>query len=131
MSHMGKRAPFIIAALVVLVLIGGSVALYSYDSGRKDVIAKGVTVAGVDVGGMRRAAATQLLQQRLADPLGHAIIVRANGKRYRLTAQDAHVTTDVGGMVAEAASASRQGNLIQRSWRGLTGGKVNTAVELK
>ena len=128
---MGKRAPLIIAALAVLLLIGGSLALYSYDSGRKDLIAKGVTVAGVDVGGMSKTAATRLLQQRLADPLDHPIIVRANGKRFRLTSSEAQVTTDVGGMVAEAVSASRQGNLIQRSWRGLTGGKVNEAVELK
>src|SRR5204862_4740201 len=40
-------------------------------------------------------------------------------------------TTDVGGMVAEAVAASREGNLIQRSWRGLTGGKVHKAVALK
>jgi lipoprotein-anchoring transpeptidase ErfK/SrfK len=41
------------------------------------------------------------------------------------------VTTDVAGMIAEAVSASRQGNLIQRSWRGLTGGKVHKAVALR
>src|SRR4051794_1227420 len=99
---MGKRAPFIIAALVVLLLLGGSIAVYSYDAGRDDLIAKGVTVAGIDVAGMHRAAATQLVQRRLADPLGRPIIVRANGRRFRLTAHQARVTTDVGGMVAEA-----------------------------
>jgi lipoprotein-anchoring transpeptidase ErfK/SrfK len=128
---MGQRAPLIIAAVFLLLLIGGSVATYSYDAGRKDLIAKGVTVAGIDVGGMRRAAATQLVQQRLADPLDRPIIVRANGRRFRLTAQAAQVTTDVAGMIAEAVSASRQGNLIQRSWRGLTGGKVHKAVALR
>jgi hypothetical protein len=131
MSQMGKRAPFIFAALVVLVLVGGSIAVYAYDAGRDDLIAKGVTVAGIDVGNMRKAAATRLVQQRLADPLGRPIIVRANGKRFRLTAKQAEVTTDVGGMMAEAMTASRQGNLIQRSWRGLSGGKVNKSVTLR
>jgi lipoprotein-anchoring transpeptidase ErfK/SrfK len=128
---MGKRAPLILSALLVLLLIGGSLALYSYDSGRDDLIAKGVTVAGIDVGGMRRADATHLVQQRLADPLNKPIAVKAGGHRFHLSPRRAGVTTDVGGMVAQAVSASREGNLIQRSWRGLTGGKVHKAVELK
>jgi lipoprotein-anchoring transpeptidase ErfK/SrfK len=128
---MGRRVPFIFAGLVVLLLIGGSAAVYAYDTGRDDLIAKGVTVAGIDVGNLRRADATRLVQQRLADPLDRPIIVRANGKRFRLTASGAAVTTDVGGMVAEAVAASRQGNLIERSWRGLTGEKVNKAVALR
>jgi lipoprotein-anchoring transpeptidase ErfK/SrfK len=128
---MGKRAPLILSALLVLLLIGGSLALYSYDSGRDDLIAEGVTVAGIDVGGMRRAEATQLVQQRLADPLNKPIAVKAAGHTFHLSPQRAVVTTDVGGMIAEAVAASRQGNLIQRSWRGLTGGRVNKSVALK
>src|SRR3954469_18610736 len=114
---MGKRAPFIIAALGVFLLVGGAIALYAYDQGRKDQIAKGVTVAGIDVGGMTRDQATQAVQQQLAGRLERPIVVRADHRRFRLTARRAQVTTDVGGMVAEAVTASRQGNLIQRSWR--------------
>jgi lipoprotein-anchoring transpeptidase ErfK/SrfK len=128
---MGKRAPFIFSAVLVLLLVGGSVAVYGYDSGRDDLIAKGVTVAGVDVGGMRRDAATQLLQRRLADPLERPLVVKAEGHRFHLSRKRSGLTTDVGGMVAEAVAASRQGNLLQRSWRGLTGGKVQHAVQLK
>jgi lipoprotein-anchoring transpeptidase ErfK/SrfK len=128
---MGKRAPLILSALLVVLLIGGSVALYSYDSGRDDLIAKGVTVAGIDVGGMRRADATSLVQRRLADPLDRPIVVKASGHTFRLSTKRSGVTMDVGGMVAQAVSASRQGNLLQRSWRGLTGGTVNEAVKLK
>src|SRR4051794_28511759 len=127
---MGKRAPFILAAVIVVLLVGGSLALYSYDSGRDDMIAKGVTVAGIGVGDMSRAEATRLLQQKLAEPLGQPIVVRASGHRFRLSNERAQARTDVGGMVAEAVSASRQGNLIQRSWRGLTGAEVHKAVAL-
>src|SRR3954451_632229 len=128
---MGKRAPLILTALVIFLLIGGELALYSYDSGRDDVIAKGVTVAGIDVGGMRRAEAAQLVQQRLADPLNRPIAVKAGGHTFHLSPHRAGVTTDVGGMVAQAVTASREGNLIQRSWRGLTGAEVHEAVRLK
>src|SRR3954447_26671026 len=128
---MGKRAPLILSALLVLLLLGGSLALYSYDAGRDDLIAKGVSVAGIDVGGMRSAAATDLIQRRLADPLERPIVVKAGGHTFRLSSQRSQVTTDVGGMVAEAVTASRRGNLFQRSWRGLTGGQVHKAVQLK
>jgi lipoprotein-anchoring transpeptidase ErfK/SrfK len=128
---MGKRAPFILAAVIVLLLAGGAVALYAYDSNRDDLIAKGVTVAGIDVGGMRRAEATRLLQTRLADRLNRPVAVVADGHRFHLSAERASVTTDVGGMVGEAVKASRQGNIFERSWRGLTGGHVDKAVALK
>jgi lipoprotein-anchoring transpeptidase ErfK/SrfK len=105
--------------------------LYSYDASRDDKIAKGVTVAGIDVGGMRKAKATALLQRRLADPLHRPVVVKAGGHTFRLSPERSGVTTDVGGMVAEAVGASREGNLIQRSWRELTGGQVHKAVGLK
>jgi hypothetical protein len=127
---MGKRA-FIFAAVLVALLIGGVAAVYAYDSGREDLIAKGVTVAGINVGDMRRAEATSLLQRRLADRIERPIVVRYNGRRFRLSARQAQVHTDVGGMVAEAVDASRRDGILTRAWRGLTGGKVANAVELR
>src|SRR4051812_11783895 len=128
---MGKRAPVIFVGLLVVILVGGAFALYRYDAGRDDLIAKGVTVAGIDVGSMRRADATQLVQKRLADPLDRPIAVKVAGHRFHLSPKRSEVTTDVGGMVAQAVAASRQGNLLQRSWRGLTGGEVHKAIRLK
>src|SRR4051812_35334711 len=128
---MGKRAPFILAAVLVLLLVGGSIALYAYDSGRDDQIAKGVTIAGLDVGGMSRAEAQSLLQTRLADRLNRPVAIKAGGHTFRLTSERAGVTTDVGGMVAQAVAASRQGNLVERSWRDLRGDTVNKAIALK
>jgi lipoprotein-anchoring transpeptidase ErfK/SrfK len=128
---MGKRAPLILSAAVVLLLLGGSVWLYNYDQNRDDVIAKGVTVAGIDVGGMHKAQATSLIQRRLADPLDKPIVIKAGGKTFRLSPDRSEVTTDVGGMISQAVSASREGNLIQRSWRNLTGGTVHESVKLK
>ena len=128
---MGKRLPLIVTAALVLLLLGGAVAVYAYDAGRDDLIAKGVTVAGVDVGDMRRAEATQLVQQRLGDPLQRSVFVRAAGKRYRLTPERAELTLDVGGMVAQAVAASRKGNLLERSWRGLNGDEVKRNIPLE
>src|SRR2546421_5472173 len=128
---MGKRAPVVIAAVVVFILVGAAAAIAVYDSGREDLIAKGVRVAGVNVGGMRRDAATRLLQERLAARLARPIVVRAEHHRYRLSAQRAQVTTDVGGMVAEAIADSRRGSILARTWRGLTDGHVNENIRLR
>ena len=59
-----RHKSFIFVAVLLLVLVGGAVAAYAYDSSRDDLIAKGVTVAGVDVGGMRTSEATPGRSQR-------------------------------------------------------------------
>src|SRR4051812_26643590 len=127
---MGKRA-FIFAAVLVALLIGGVAAVYAYDSGRDDLIAKGVTVAGLDVGDMRRSEATELLQRRLADRIARDIVVRYDERRFRMSPEAAHMHTDVGGMVAAAVAASRHEGILARTWRDLTGGKVNKSIELR
>ena len=48
---MGRKTKIAIVTGVVLVLLGAGAA-YAYDSSQKDKIAEGVTIGGVDVGGM-------------------------------------------------------------------------------
>ena len=126
---MGSRA-VILVAIVVVVLLGGAVGVYAYDDSRRDVIADGVRAGGVDVGGMTRAEATERLRDSLA-PLQETVRVRALDKTYRLSAERAKVRADVGGMVAQAVEASREGNLLERSWRERTGGTVDRDIELR
>src|SRR3954452_6177038 len=125
---MGKRVALVFVVLLVMLLVGGSFAAYSYDANRDDLIAKGVTVAGIDVGGMRRAAATELVQKRLADPLNRPIAVKARGHRFHLSQGRSGATADGGGRIDQAVTASRTGNVLQRSWRDLTGGSVHKSV---
>jgi hypothetical protein len=44
------------AGAVVVLLAAAPAALYAYDSSRSEVIAAGVEIAGVDVGGFRSTA---------------------------------------------------------------------------
>jgi vancomycin resistance protein YoaR len=119
---------FILAAVLLLALIGGAVAAYAYDSSRDDLIADGVTIAGVDVGGMRVAEARQAVTRELKEPLEQPIAVARAKQRFRLSAEDAGVRADVTGMVDEALEASREGNIFTRVSRDLTGGRENTSV---
>src|SRR5918992_592361 len=60
---------FILVAVLLLVLIGGAVAAFAYDSSREDLIAKGVRIAGADVGGMTTAEARRLVRRELQEAL--------------------------------------------------------------
>jgi len=119
---------FIFVAVLLLVLVGGAVAAFAYDSSRDDLIAKGVTIAGVDVGGMRTAEATRVVQRELQKPLEQPITVRRGTTKFTLSAEDAGVKADVGGMVDEALQASRNGSIFSRVARDITGGQENAQV---
>jgi lipoprotein-anchoring transpeptidase ErfK/SrfK len=127
---MGQKS-FILVALALVLLLGGAGALYVYDSGRDDLIAEGVTAAGVDVGELTAAEARAKLQAEVAAPLERPVVVRRGAKRFTLSAEDAGIRTDVGGMVEAAVRASREGNVLSRSLRDLTGGEEDEAVEAR
>ncbi len=123
-----RQKSFIFVAALLLVLVGGAVAAYAYDSSRDDTIAKGVTVAGIDVGGMKVGEARALIARELREPLERPIAVAYDHRRFRLSAQDAGVHADVVGMVDEALATSRDGNIISRVARDLTGGTEDAQV---
>jgi lipoprotein-anchoring transpeptidase ErfK/SrfK len=115
------------AVLVVLVLIGG---VYLYDHSRRDVIANGVRIGGVPVGGLRAAAARTKLERDLVTRLHEPLKVYLGGRRWVLGPREAAVKLDVANMVAQAVDASREGSIITRTLRGLTGGSLNRNVPL-
>jgi lipoprotein-anchoring transpeptidase ErfK/SrfK len=122
---------FILVAVLLLVLIGGAVAAFAYDSSRDDVIAEGVTIAGVDVGGMKTEEARRLVRHELQKPLERPIAVFRGTQRFRLSAHDAGVTADVTGMVEEALQVSRDGSIFSRVARDITGGQEDAQVSAR
>jgi lipoprotein-anchoring transpeptidase ErfK/SrfK len=122
---------FILVAVVLLVLVGGAVAAFAYDSSREDLIAEGVTVAGVDVGGMSTDEARALVRRELQEPLERPISVVRGKERFTLSAEDAGVKADVGGMVDEAIQASREGSIFSRVARDITGGEEDAQVSAR
>jgi lipoprotein-anchoring transpeptidase ErfK/SrfK len=119
---------FILLAVLLLGLVGGAVAAYAYDSSRDDLIAEGVTIAGIDVGGMRVDDARRTVARRLQEPLDQPIAVVRGKRRFNLSAEDAGVRADVTGMVDEALDASRGGTIFTRVARDLSGGEENAHV---
>jgi lipoprotein-anchoring transpeptidase ErfK/SrfK len=116
----------ILAGAIVLLVV----AMLLYDHSRRDQIAKGVTIDGVNVGGMSQAAARAKIQRELIAPLNEPVIVRSGSQHWTLTARRAGLTVDASNMVAQALSASRAGSIFTRTWRGLFGGSVHRNVAL-
>jgi hypothetical protein len=127
-SQQMKQRSFVIVAVVVGLLLAGAVGAWAYDSSRKDTVAKGVTAGGIDIGGMSASEARKVLQDKLAAPLSEPLIVKYGHRKFTLSAARAHLTADVNGMVDEAIAKSRSGNVVSRTFRGITGGTVDANV---
>jgi lipoprotein-anchoring transpeptidase ErfK/SrfK len=123
-----KQRSFVVVAAVIGVLLAVAVAAWAYDSTRKDTIAKGVTAGGVDIGGLSRADAKKLLEEKLSAPLSKPLVVRYGHRLFHLSAARAHLTTDVDGMIDEAIGKSRSGFVLSRAFREVTGGSVDASV---
>ena len=117
--------------LTVTVLLVGAGSLYAFDRKAKTRIAHGVTVNGVDVGGLTPAQARAKLSNALLRPLDRPVSVRYHGQRFTLTPRAARVAIDIDGSVDRAMAASQQGNVFTRTWREVRGTDINAHVDAK
>jgi lipoprotein-anchoring transpeptidase ErfK/SrfK len=120
-----------VLALTVTVLLVGTGSLYAYDRSVQKKIAEGVTVNGVDVGGMTPERARATLSAALLEPLDRPVKVRYEDKRYKLTPEQARIAIDIDGSVDRALAVSREGNLFTRTWREVRGARLDERVKAK
>lgn len=112
------------------VVLVAAVGMYLYDHSRRDLIANGVRIDGVSVGGMREAAALTKIQNQLISSLNRPLVVRSGSHTWTLGAREARLTVDAQNMVAQAVNAGREGSIVTRTVRGLFGGRVNRNIPL-
>ncbi len=124
---MGRKAQIAIASVAVLLLVLIGVG-YAYDSSQKDKIADGVTIAGVDVGGMDEAEAKRAVQRQLLAPLHHSLRVGYDGKSWDISGKNLKLHADVDAAVEDALAESREGGFPGRLVRYVTGGSVNEQI---
>jgi lipoprotein-anchoring transpeptidase ErfK/SrfK len=115
-------------AVVVGVLLAVAVSAWAYDLTQKNEVAKGITAGGVNIGGMSASKAREVLREKLAAPLEQPLTVMYRHQHFRISAQKAHLQTDVDAMVKEALAKSRGGNPFGRAFRSVTGGSVDKDV---
>ncbi|HET9678049.1 MAG TPA: L,D-transpeptidase/peptidoglycan binding protein [Solirubrobacterales bacterium] len=116
------------AIAVAAVLIVVVAAAYAYDSSQKDKIADGVTVGGVDVGGMNEEEAAAAVRRKLLSPLRHSLTVGFEGQTWRLAGKKLKIRADVDTAVEEAVEDSQEGGFPGRLVRYVSGGEVDEQI---
>lgn len=119
-----RSKSFIAACGLLVALLAAIGGIYVYDQTREDTVAKGLRVGGVNIGGLSKAAAERRLEDTLLGPLNQPLTVDARGRHFTLTPEQARVGVDINGSVAAAITRSRSGNLLSRTVRDVTGGKI-------
>jgi len=124
---MRKRTSIvvIIAAALLVVVVG---AAYAYDSSQKDKIADGVTVGGVDVGGMNEEEAAAAVRRKLLAPLRTSLVVSYDGQTWKLSGKKLKIRADVGSAVEQAVEDSQEGGFPGRLVRYVSGGEVDEQI---
>jgi vancomycin resistance protein YoaR len=117
-----------VAAVVVVVACGGVVAAaYGYDRSQNDMIAKGVHVGSIDIGGLSADAARAKLR-RAFKVLHRPLVLRYRSERVVVTGKQARLHLNVDGIVSQALDRSRNGLFLTRAWRQLTGARVQAQL---
>ena len=124
---MGRKARIGIVSAVVLLLVLAGVG-YAYDSSQKDRIADGVTIGGVDVGGMDEDEATREVRRQLLGPLKHSLRVGYDGHSWEISGRSLKVHANLDAAVEEALADSRDGGLPTRLVRYVTGGSLDKQI---
>jgi lipoprotein-anchoring transpeptidase ErfK/SrfK len=123
-----RSRSFIIVASLLAVLFLGAGALVVYDQTNKDKIAEGVTVGGVEVGGMTRAEARDRLTSSMRSRAQQAITVRDGKAHFALTPARMGASWNVDAMVDDAVQRSRDGNIFARTYREVRGESLDAQL---
>jgi len=105
----------------VALAAGLAGATYAYDNAQADKIGKGVRVGGISLQGLTAAQAHAKLDRLILQPLERPIVVHHDRSTWRLGPHEAHVDVDVDAIVDHAMARSREGNVVSRTVRNLTG----------
>lgn len=124
---MGRKSKIavIAAVLVAAIVVGGA---YLYDRSQEGQIASGVTIDGIDVGGMTAEDAEAKLRRELLRPLDRPLRAKFGEQTWKLSPAALKVRADVHGAVEEAVSASREGDIFTRLGRYAGGDEIELAL---
>jgi len=114
-----------VAAGLLLCLL----AMLVYDNSRSSSVAQGIKVADVDIGGLDAEQARQRVSAQLVAPLDKPLTVPAGDRQFHLTAREARISTDVDAIIDDAVQRSREGGMLARTWRGITGAERNITLK--
>jgi lipoprotein-anchoring transpeptidase ErfK/SrfK len=124
-----SRTLIISASLTAAAVAGLAGGVYAYDKARADKIGKGVRVDGISLDGLTAAQAHAKLDRLIIQPLERPVVIHHDTSTWRLGAREARIDVDVDAIVDDAMARSRDGNIVARTVRNVTGKSLDTDVE--
>lgn len=114
------RRPLVVAVVALVVLLGGAAAGAIAAAGGADTISPGVSVRGIDLGGLDPAAAETLLADESGAWLERALRLRGDGREMEVTPRALGVEVDVEATVRAAVDVGGTGSGVSGLWERLT-----------
>jgi lipoprotein-anchoring transpeptidase ErfK/SrfK len=140
MSKRGRHAPrrargstrvTIPIVLGLLLLAGGGVfAAYRYDASTVNRVLPGVTVAGVDVGGMTRSEAIAAVKPVVEADLSRRFTVRAGGETWPVSPADLGTRTDFRDLIDQAIAINAEYAWPERTFHRLLDRPIDQSLEI-
>ena len=130
LRHRRLAVIAIVCGVALLVAGGTAYAAKRYDDSNAREIMPGVSVAGVDVGGMTRSEAIKAVKQKAQESLESELDVQAAGESWTVTAGELGLRANVTGAVDRAIKASDSMGFFSRVYHRITNESVDKAVEL-
>ncbi len=108
-TSRSRRAPWIVAAVVAVLVVAIVAAEMASSYGR---VHSGVTVSGVDVGGLTASNAALELEKQLPGKTTAPVVVVHGDKQWSVTAEEIGLDFDYQSLADDAMAVGRSGGLI-------------------
>jgi lipoprotein-anchoring transpeptidase ErfK/SrfK len=121
-----------LVSVAVLSLVGGGTAYaaYRYDRSAADRILPGVSVDGVDLGGMTRDEAIRVVEERADLRLADDLAVQAAGVTWTVTPAALGMSADVEGAVDRALAVAEELSFFSRVYHRLANEPVEVGHQI-
>jgi lipoprotein-anchoring transpeptidase ErfK/SrfK len=129
-KHRAIAVVAIVAGVLVLAAGGAAFSAYRYEQARADRILPGVSIAGVDVGGMTKAEAVVAVRDAAELALQQQIRLRAGGRSWQITLEELGQRSNAVGAVNRALGLSESMGTFSRFWHRFNDDPVQQEVEL-
>jgi lipoprotein-anchoring transpeptidase ErfK/SrfK len=127
----GAKVSLIVVGLVAMTGGGATFAAYRYDRATLGTILPGVSIAGIDVSGMRRDQAVAAVTERSHAALSAPITITAAGKRWSVSPAQLGMRALITRAVDRAVALSGSLDTASRLWHRLRGEPVGAEIALR
>jgi lipoprotein-anchoring transpeptidase ErfK/SrfK len=127
----GRLPVLLLVLATTTVAVGGTAfAAFRYDASNARRILPGVSVDGVDIGGMTRREAVRAIRADAQTTLGSEVTIKAGGRSWTVTPADLGLNANVSGAVTKAMRVNDALGLVARVYHRALGSSVDRGFAL-